>query len=229
MRIGIYNRVRTGALGFSLLEVMVAIALLAMSFTMLILVQGRATKLASESRNISIATQLARMQLLECQREVKKDIASASDISLEGDFSEQGFPKFKWECHAPRFNMKTPSASDLEQGLKKNSPESAKKDVGATSTVSAPFIAMITDALGDSVRELMVIVRWMETTVEDELRVVTHVIDPTPMTALSRMLAQGAKAMSSSKDKNKDQEKKAGDAKERPRAPGGPRFRQEVR
>ena len=179
--------------GFSLLEVMVAFAILALSITSLLLVQSRATRLAIEAHDISLATQLARLQLLECKRQVQKNISAVSDFKLEGNFSELGYENFRFECHAPKFNMKTPSASGLEESLKKNAKEAAKKDVGTTASISSPFISMVTDALGNSVRELVVIIRWTKNDIEDELRVVTHVIDLTAMSGLSRMLSQGAK------------------------------------
>ena len=59
--------------GFTLLEIMVALALLALSFTALFLVQGRATNLALQARTLSMATQLARLQLQECKREAQKN------------------------------------------------------------------------------------------------------------------------------------------------------------
>lgn len=200
------------ALGFSLLEVIVALAILALSFTSLILVQGRSTKLASEARNISIATQLARLQLVECKRQVQKQIASVGDFKLEGEYAEQGYPNFKFECHAPKFNMKTPSASAVEEGVKKNTQKAGQKEnVGVTSSVASPFITMIAESLGNSVRELVVIIRWTENNIEDEMRVVTHVTDLTAMSSLSRMLAQGAQTLGGNKEKGKDAE-----AKEKP-------------
>lgn len=180
--------------GFSLLEVMVAFSLLALSFTTLFLVQGRVTRMAIEARNISVATSLARVQLAECSREVKKIVASASDFKLEGDFLEQGFDGFSFECHAPKFNMKTPSTSDLEKGIKSRGGKNEQAKSGQTSSVAAPFISMITNSLSDSVRELSVIIRWQDGDVEDELRVTTHVIDHNAMAILSRTLSQGAKS-----------------------------------
>ncbi len=182
--------------GFSLMEVMVALALLALSFTSLVLVQSRATSLAVKARSISIATQLARYQLMECKRDAQKIIASASDFKLEGDFLEAGFEKFTWECHAPRFNMRTPSASALESQAKAKAPEGTKDSFGATSSAMSPMMSLITDSLGNSVRELVVIIRWSDNSIEDEIRVVTHIVDLAAMSALSKMLNQGASSLS---------------------------------
>ena len=182
--------------GFTLLEIMVALALLALSFTALFLVQGRATNLALEARTLSMATQLARYQLQECKREAQKLIASASDMKLEGDFKELGFEKFTWECHAPKFNMKPPSASEVEKSAKAHTADVNKKDSKAAAASNmSPFITLITDTLGNSVRELAVIIRWTEDDIADELRVVTHVIDLSSMQVLARMLKEGAKQL----------------------------------
>lgn len=181
-----------GLRGFSLLEVMVALALLAISFTTLILAQGRATRLAIQAKQISISTQLARYQLMECKREVQKNIGMVSDFKMEGDFSEIGQPDFSWECHAPKFNMKPPSATQIEATAKKNTPKNQEGSASQVSGMSAPFIGMITDSLGTAVRELVVIVRWKDGEIEEETRVVTHVVDLVPIAALSRMLSQGA-------------------------------------
>jgi prepilin-type N-terminal cleavage/methylation domain-containing protein len=209
--------------GFTLLEVMVALALLAVIFLPLSLVQARTTRLALQARNISIATQLARLQLMECKREVQQIIGSVSDFSLDGDFAEIGQAGFRWECHAPKFNIKAPSASKVEEGFKKKAEDSGKKtDVGATTSVSAPFISMIADSLGNAVRELAVIVRWSDNGTEDEVRVVTHVIDLAPMSALAKMLNEGAKSLQS-KDGKKTEENKPENARREGEGPDGQR------
>lgn len=208
--------------GFSLLEVMVALALLALSFTALILVQGRATSLAAQAKNISIATQLARYQLAECKREAQKQISATTDVKLEGDFTELNFPDFKWECHAPKFSMKAPTTADVEKKVK----ESAKKtnkvtgNEGTTASLSSPFISMITDSLSTSVRELAVIIRWTDNGVDEEVRVVTHIIDLTSMQVLARMLNEGAKTFTKNMAGAKKEGEGAGED-ERGQNPGG--------
>ncbi len=186
--------------GFTLLEIMVALAIMALSFTALFLVQGRATRLGSEARTISLATQLARYQLLECKKEAQKIIASASDFKLDGDFSELGFADFSWECHAPQFNMKAPSASQVDESIKRNTPDEQKQQqkASAASTMS-PIITMVTDTLGNSVRELALIIRWNEGEKSDELRVVTHIVDLAAMQVLAKMLAEGARQFNTQK------------------------------
>lgn len=176
--------------GFSLLEVMIALLLFAISFTSLMLVQTRATNLAINTKNISLSTAFARMKLNECKGKVKKIIPSISDFKEEGNFADLGYEKFSWECHAPRFSMSHLSAQDIEKSVKNETPEALKtKNNGISSSV----MQMITDGLSEAVRELVVIIRWKENNIDEETRVVTHVTDVNAMARLSLMLGQGAK------------------------------------
>lgn len=181
--------------GFTLLEIMVALALMALSFTALFLVQSRATDLANRARSLSIATQLARLQLVECKREAQKIIASASDFKMEGDFRELGNEQYTWECHAPKFNMKTPSASQVEKTAKNKAPDAQKQGMATTQSAVSPVLSLITDTLSNSVRELAVIVRWNDGNAAEELRVVTHVVDLAAMNVLTTMLREGVKTL----------------------------------
>lgn len=190
--------------GFTLLEVMIALALLAVSFTILLLVQTRSTDLALQARNLSIATELARLQLVECKQEAQKIIASASDWKKEGDFSEQGYENFKWECHAPKFNMKTPSQSQLEESVKKRSPDDKKAGMQNSASTMSPILSLVSESLGGAVRELAVIVRWKEGDVDEEMRVVTHIVDLAPISVLGKMLKQGSQSLRKSGDDKKD-------------------------
>ena len=75
--------------GFTLLEVMIAVAILAIALTSLFGSQSASVALATETRFNTHAPLLARMQLAE--------ILSGDEIfSTEGDFGED-FPEFSWK------------------------------------------------------------------------------------------------------------------------------------
>ncbi len=75
--------------GFTLLEVMIAVAILAIALTSLFGSQSASVALATETRFNTHAPLLARMQLAE--------ILSSDEIfSTEGDFGED-FPEFSWQ------------------------------------------------------------------------------------------------------------------------------------
>ncbi len=78
--------------GFTLLEVMVAVAILAISLTALFGAQSSGVSLAAETRFNTQAPLLAEMKLAELQ-------AAGEVFSQDGDFGD-AFPDFSWELEA---------------------------------------------------------------------------------------------------------------------------------
>jgi general secretion pathway protein I len=89
----ILNHSRSGvrcARGFTLMEVLVALAVLAIALTSIYRLQGQTFMMSASARFYSQAPQLARMKLAELETEKFKDI-----IDGNGDFGED-FPGYTW-------------------------------------------------------------------------------------------------------------------------------------
>lgn len=93
--------------GFTLLEVMIAMAILAIALTSLFGSQSSSVALAAETRFNIQAPLLARMQLAKFQSE--EDIVADS-----GDFDDE-FPGFKWELQVEDALFQESEISALEQ------------------------------------------------------------------------------------------------------------------
>lgn len=76
--------------GFTLLEVMVALAVLAIALTSIYKLQGQTILMSAKSRFLVIAPQLAQAKLAEVERQRFKDIGDGS-----GDFG-QDHPDYQW-------------------------------------------------------------------------------------------------------------------------------------
>jgi len=76
--------------GFTLLEVMVALAILAIALTSIYRLQGQTIMMSASARFYSLAPQLARLKLAEIERQEIKDIVNGT-----GDFS-QDYPGYTW-------------------------------------------------------------------------------------------------------------------------------------
>jgi general secretion pathway protein I len=76
--------------GFTLLEVMVALAVLSIALTSIYRLQSQTMMMSASARFYSLAPQLARAKLAEIERQEFKDIASGS-----GDFG-QDYPGYGW-------------------------------------------------------------------------------------------------------------------------------------
>ncbi len=79
----------TNASGFTLLEVMIAVAILAIALTSLFGSQSKSVALATETRFNTQAPLLAQLQLTEI-------LANEEIVPGEGDFGDE-FPGFRWE------------------------------------------------------------------------------------------------------------------------------------
>ena len=80
----------TGPRGFTLLEVMVALAVLATTLTVIYQLHGQTMMISSNARFYNLAPMLAQAKLSELEQSAYKELAESS-----GDFDED-YPGFKW-------------------------------------------------------------------------------------------------------------------------------------
>ena len=180
--------------GFTLLEVMIALAILGLSIVWLLQAQTRSMRMAAKSRALTVATALARKKLADCKYDIIQRGFSTTLYSKDGDFADEGHQDIRWECFAYRFDMPPPSADAISKGIQQAQKQNDKKgaapamgfDFGASAI--APFFGLISGTLGDSIRELTVIVRWKEGDFDESMQVVTHLTDQTAMSRLGALL-----------------------------------------
>ena len=85
------NRLRPRAAGFTLLEVMIALAILALVGVAFLRAQASSVRLVDESNQISLATLLAREKMAELESLGFPELGKDSGIGGEA------FPQFRWE------------------------------------------------------------------------------------------------------------------------------------
>lgn len=76
--------------GFTLMEVLVALAVLAIALTSIYKMQGRTILMSSKARFLTIAPQLAQSKLAEIERNEFKDISNDSGVFGEA------YPNYAW-------------------------------------------------------------------------------------------------------------------------------------
>ena len=92
--------------GFTLLEVMVALAILAGSFLALSDLAGSAAKNYAYARDLSAATLLAREKMAELEERYEDSGFQDFDETLDGDFGDQGRPDFAWKAQVKKPDSK---------------------------------------------------------------------------------------------------------------------------
>jgi prepilin-type N-terminal cleavage/methylation domain-containing protein len=148
--------------GFSLLEVMIAVGILAVALLALMDLQSTAVISSGRAQATGMAGSLARLKMarLIIDLEAEMDKGSLPDERAEqGDFAEEGYPDYRWE-------MQLRAVEVPEIPL----PEEAASDI------ITRIIETITKQISKATRELKLTVFWKELEGENSIDVVTHLV-----------------------------------------------------
>jgi general secretion pathway protein I len=90
--------------GFTLLEVVIALAILAMSLMAIFDLNAGAVASHAYAKKLTVATLLARSKMTDVEQELYDQGFASDDEEKSGDFSEEGWAAFKWRAKilAPR-------------------------------------------------------------------------------------------------------------------------------
>ena len=178
---------------------MVALALLALGMSVLLQVQARSIQLAQQGRALTVATLLARGKLLDCEQDLLKKGFSVGYYNESGKFDEDEYPSFFWECHGYQPDLPEVGAADVTEAAAQQNPDvpagSGLESLGVG--MIAPIVAQLSDILKQSIRELVVIVKWRDGDVWEEMSVTTHVVDLSVMRQVTQGIAQMSSSMGS--------------------------------
>ncbi|RMG19149.1 MAG: prepilin-type N-terminal cleavage/methylation domain-containing protein [Deltaproteobacteria bacterium] len=217
-----------GASGFTLLEVMISLAILAVSLVAILELNSGAVRTHNYAKHLTVATLLARSKMVDIEEALyAEETLPDFDKKEEGDFEAEGFPKFRWEAEIvkPDLDVDTDALMGLlAQGLGLD-PEALGQEGGdlagllggtaggaggsAASGLSSLIQGQVTQLvtmLEESVREVRLTVRWKDITGDSSLTVVTHVVrlqgQAAPGSEAQRRVNTTAEALRRARDAN---------------------------
>ncbi|MBX7147840.1 type II secretion system GspH family protein [bacterium] len=121
--------------GFSLLEIMVAVAILATSFVVLLSSQGGSFNKSERAQDLSEATLLARMKMAEIQIELEKDLAKnkfpETDKKESGIF-EDPFENYRWDYSIKKVEIPVaePTGEESQNAMIANELKTMMEEIG---------------------------------------------------------------------------------------------------
>jgi general secretion pathway protein I len=176
--------------GFSLLEVMVAIAIMALSLVVIVRITSMNVRAAAHSRMITAATFLARSKLAAVEDDIITLGFTDSDQEDGGDFGDEGYPKFRWESLIERVELPTDIASKAQETAGEKTMEAqtgpSANPMAAMAGMMGGFMSSLIEpvriGLQESVRRVTVKVKWEEIGRDEQsFEVVTYMTDPSKL------------------------------------------------
>lgn len=174
---------RNTAGGFTLLEVMVAVAILSMSLTSLLSSQMAAMRATRYARGVSVAAFLADAKLLDIEAQLLVEGWGTDDKTLEGDFSEEGWPDIRYEClvdfiEVPDFNVlqQAKDGADTDGGFSAGAQVADAEDQAFSGM--AMVWPVIKGAIEQAIRKASCKVVWSDGAITQEFVVETFWTDP---------------------------------------------------
>ena len=185
--------------GFTLLEVVIAMGILAISLVVLVDAQATAVDMTLGAERYGTATMLAQEKMTEVRIQLEQEGFTDRDIEEEGDFDEYGddmesvdfedvFSDYEWAYTVREIELSLAGdlmgmAGDLagdgywwDQGQEADLAQ-ATPQAGMLGNFLSP--EMITDSLSPYMRELVVRVWWGDNEDGiDQVELTTHVINP---------------------------------------------------
>jgi prepilin-type N-terminal cleavage/methylation domain-containing protein len=149
--------------GFTLLEVLIALGLLAVSLGGLSIRQQYIAQSLTETEKLTIATMLARKKMTETEIEFRGISFSEIKKKEEGEF--EGYPGFSWERIVDDFEIKIPFSPG----------EDSSGELLSTETL----VSKLSEIVSKHVLEVKLKIYYQILGKNREIEVVTHIVDLT--------------------------------------------------
>jgi general secretion pathway protein I len=181
--------------GFTLLEVMIALAILAGALLTISEITGGALRNHVRARQLEVATLLARGKMVELEAEYERKGFRDFDEKDDGDFADQGHGEIRWavEVVKPEVDLSPDRILELltgkQGGLQELIQGAAPKDGGPQQVMpGAAAIAQglqaqlvqVGEQVKKGVREVRLTVSWPSGKRADAFTVVTHMVVLSP-------------------------------------------------
>jgi general secretion pathway protein I len=193
--------------GFTLLEVMISLAILGGALVALLRLSTSDIRASHRAKLLTIATGLARAKMLDLEEELLRNGFQDTNEEADGDFSEEGQPRFTFTAIVEKVEL--PDVAELAAGLEGDDkggatpPPSPLDDknqesllgLAGGSTAGALgagmvqlYFPLVRPVLENAIRKVTLEVRWKAGGEEDALKVVAFFTDTKAIDQAAQMM-----------------------------------------
>lgn len=154
------------ARGFTILEVLIAVAILAIATTALLGTQSRSVVQNDHGRQLSTAALLAHDQMIHLQNRMKKDGFKSDRETERGTFDGREYRDFRWEAIIDPIDMRPEDLSSQLQGQLLGTTEDEGSLSGSNAinaqlpTMLGMITMMIQNITDQRIRRVTLAVHW---------------------------------------------------------------------
>ena len=200
------------ALGFSLLEVVIALAILAMSLTVLLDAQGQSIDYAHRTKRLSVASLLARSKMIDMEVKLREDGFTVGVEELDGDFKDEEIKGYSWRAAIREITLDLAGLSSLcemmagqGEGSGEDASESSEGAAGCEAVlggiggIALGAVNSFTEEISRSARLIEVEVMWKDGRYADSVKIrglatrEDFSLEPEPMSEILRGGLEGSK------------------------------------
>ena len=186
--------------GFTLLEVMVALAILALSLTVISQAQTMAARTVGRSKHVTIATMLARQLMVETEDKLFEEGFSDFDEEKKDNFRELGFKQYSYTLKVDKVELPPNiNADSLAKAASGGGDDSSGTGSGsgagpggggggmfaAGAKLMGAQFELFRNVLEQSIRRVTVRVAWKEGSKKRFIQVVGYFTDPRKIDAVA--------------------------------------------
>ncbi len=184
--------------GFTLLEIMIAVAILSIGLLAIYTSQGNSLRASGNAEHVQVAAILAQKLMTEKNLEIEKDLLKGKlpeDKTEESGEFEKPFEQYRWEYSVRKVEIplsgdgggENPSpqtdqgaagseaSKDRETSERRENAAAAEGNVQAPASAQRSIAQIVTKKISESVREVTVKVLWEELGEEQSIKVTTHI------------------------------------------------------
>lgn len=181
------SRERSWASGFTLVEIMIALAILSIGLLSLYTAQGNSLRASGRAEDIQTASLLARQLMAQKMLEIEQGMSKGQlpeDKEVETGEFDPPFDRYRWEYSVRQVTIPLsggtvdgtePGGNTAENQAQQGSPQPGKGAEMAPESAQRSIAQIVTKKIKEAVREINVKVIWEDLGEEQSIKVTTHV------------------------------------------------------